>query len=400
MKIALIVKNLNIKGGTQRQALCLARELKRLGHDIKAYTFSFDREKCYSDLMAEIEIISLPPEKLNKKSYLPQIRKLRETVYENKISRELARLIDKDTEVLNPHDQVSYKAAYYFKKETKNIPAVWMMNDLPLSRFIYDRERICRPDFKKPLLNVMSYYLKDWYENKKFLSRQDKIVVLDNWNKGLVKKYLGREAEVVRSGLDIEKFSYRAKAMSGRVNLLMAGIFFPHRRFEDAVEAVKILREEGRDVNLAIVGSGELDKKYYEKIVKLTADLKLNDCVSFLGRVSDEELVRLYQEKDIFIFSNYPQTWGLAVFEAMAAGTPVIISRGAGAHEVLTDKENALIVEEKQPAQIAQAVKELADSPELYQKLNQQGRQFAEENITWRQYALKMLKIFEQETDK
>jgi len=63
MKIAIIVKKLNIKGGTQRQALSLAKELKKLGHEIKLYTFFYSNENCYADLLEGFEVIVLPPRK-------------------------------------------------------------------------------------------------------------------------------------------------------------------------------------------------------------------------------------------------------------------------------------------------------------------------------------------------
>lgn len=47
--------------------------------------------------------------------------------------------------------------------------------------------------------------------------------------------------------------------------------------------------------------------------------------VSFLGRLSEKDLLAAYSRADVFLFPNAPQTWGLAVFEAMAMGcVPVI----------------------------------------------------------------------------
>jgi len=75
----------------------------------------------------------------------------------------------------------------------------------------------------------------------------------------------------------------------------------------------------------------------------------LSDCVVFHGHISEEKLVEFYSTSDIFVFPNYPQTWGLAVFEAMGCGTPVVVSTSCGASEVLTDKENAILVPPKSP---------------------------------------------------
>jgi glycosyltransferase involved in cell wall biosynthesis len=110
----------------------------------------------------------------------------------------------------------------------------------------------------------------------------------------------------------------------------------------------------------------------------------------FLGKVSDAEMVKMYQAADVFVFPNSPQTWGLAVFEAMACGTPVVVSRGAGASEVLTDGVNGYLVDPASPDQMAAAIRRIAENPADWVRLSREGRRFVEENITWVQYGRKM----------
>ncbi|MEK7541994.1 MAG: glycosyltransferase family 1 protein, partial [Patescibacteria group bacterium] len=59
MKIAMIVRRLNVRGGTQRQALELARELQRRGHRIRIYTFVYSREDCFGDLLEGLAVLPL-----------------------------------------------------------------------------------------------------------------------------------------------------------------------------------------------------------------------------------------------------------------------------------------------------------------------------------------------------
>ena len=112
MKIAIIIRRLNVKGGAQRQALCLARELQKIGHRVKVYTFIFSKGDCYSDLLENLKVVCLSDYKTRSNYFI-------NLFFENKNSKKLAFLIDKDTEILNPHDQVSYKVATYFKKRIK-----------------------------------------------------------------------------------------------------------------------------------------------------------------------------------------------------------------------------------------------------------------------------------------
>ena len=69
----------------------------------------------------------------------------------------------------------------------------------------------------------------------------------------------------------------------------------------------------------------------------------------------------------------------------------MIVSKTTGVAEVLTDMNNALLVEPMRPDQIADKAEALMDSPELYAKIAAKGQQFVKENISWDTYAEKVL---------
>ena len=373
MIIAIIIRRLNVKGGAQRQALCLARELKLMGHNVALYTFFYDKNKCFSDLINGLAVIV-------SNAADPKL---------------LSSLIDPHSDLLNPHDQEAYKVAFHFKKDIKNTPSVWMMNDVPGKGFGFWKESQFNPELRRSFAKAFYHKFYDW-RDKSFIASQEKITVLDNWNKELVKNHYKKDAVVVRSGLDVDQFGYKEHLhpKSKTIKLLCAGIFFPHRRFEDAITATSLLQSNGYDANLTILGDYENDKNYYGKLTRWAHFLRIENRVKFVGKVSDEELKKAYQNHDIFIFSNHLQTWGLAVFEAMASGTPVIVSRTSGASEVLRDNKNALLVNPKTPEEIKNAVLKLVSNPDFYSKISREGRKFVEQNISWKKYAQEMLKVF------
>ena len=382
MKIALIIRRLNTRGGAQRQALELARELKKRGHVVTLYTFAYSKKDCFESLLEGMRVVVWKEGKRRGFS-------LGSFFEENRRAKELALQIDKDTDLLQPHDQVAYRVAAYYKKMVKNIPSVWMMNDVPTRAYAEWYGRQIHPAFRVPFFKRLTNWLMDFYDRRNFISTQDAIAVLDNFNKENVMRFLGRDAVVVRSGLGIAAFRFveHLSPHRGDVRLLTMGIFMRHRRFEDVIEAVKILQGRGINARLTIIGDQNNDKKYAEEMKTLVKEKGLESRVSFLGRVSEEELVAGYQNSHIFIFANDPQTWGLAVFEAMACGTPVIVSRGAGAHEVLTDRENALLISPRAPEEIARAVESLIANPAFYTSLSHMGRAFVEQNMDWKKYA-------------
>jgi glycosyltransferase involved in cell wall biosynthesis len=127
------------------------------------------------------------------------------------------------------------------------------------------------------------------------------------------------------------------------------------------------------------------------------AKRQLEDHVKFVGQISDQKiLVSEYQNADVFVFASHMQTWGIAVFEALATGLPVVLSRTAGASEVLTEGENVFLADPGRPGTYARAIEELAINPPLYQKISRTGSDFVRRVITWENYAKGLLGLFEE----
>lgn len=387
MNIAIIVRRLNVKGGTQRQALCLARELMRRGHDVVLYTFLVSPDDCYSELLRGLRVVALG-------SY-PKGRIFADSA-ENCAARMLAASIDPTTDMLNPHDQVAYKVAAYFKKCVRNVPSIWMMNDVPTRRRAEERLKEAKPGVVIPWYKRLTHRLLDWYDCRVFIREQNVILVLDDRDRDWAEEEFGMKAYTIRSGISYEQFPYHERmSLSGRpMRLLMAGIFFPHRRFEDGIEAVASLRKQGIPVELTIAGDPAGDREYARKIRALIHEHGLDDTVKLAGKVSDAELVSMYRENDIFLFPSHLQSWGLAVFEAMSSGMPVVVSQTAGASEVLEGGKTALVVPPKSPSAIAGAVETLAGNSELFIRLSKNGRTFVENNMSWSRYTDDMEKFF------
>jgi glycosyltransferase involved in cell wall biosynthesis len=404
MKIGIIVSRLNVKGGTQRQALCLAREFVRMGHAVTLYTFKYDKEKTFSAI-ENIPVVALSTVYPGFVKKMPKIfgffsrpSFFVDYIHKLRSSRLLAHLIDPETAFVNPHGHFSYRVCYYLKKEVASIPAIWMLNTMPLLLWNAKRRLNTDPTFRISFVRRMLYRLMDSIEKRKFISAIDTIMVLDDKGRDTVSDTMHRDAIVIRSGVDTDAFHFRLhQAPRERiVNLLSVAFFAPHRRFEDTIEGMAIVRDHGYRMNLSIIGEWRNSLSYYEMLKKLIKAKDLDGAVRFLGRISDEELIRHYQEDDIFLFCNHMHPWGLAVFEAMACGMPVIVSRGSGASEVLSHDENAFLVPAKNPTAIADALQALIDNTELYVKLSAAGREFVEKKMGWPRYAAEVLAIGER----
>lgn len=413
MKIGIVVWHLDINGGTQRQALELAQNLIKMKNEVVIYTTTYDKKVCYPDICKKLKIISLDKNFDNKKNI--RSNKLYNLLLNfindrniNKIAKQLADKIDNSFDILNCHDFLTNRIGFYFKNKDRNTKLAWMLNDIPMVFLDKDRKTWGIRKYQNPnrIKNWKDLIIKfkdkifekySIHKEQKFSRAFDKILVLDNRNRALVKKYLNQNSEVIRSGLDINFFSFKQKITkysNDPFNILSAGIFFPYRRFEDTIKAVSTLNKKGYKVKFDIIGSDEYDKNYGKKLGKLVQKEELEDVVKFLGPVSDKELLRNYYKADVFVFPNHNQTWGLVVFEAMACGTPVILSQTTGAAEVLTDKKNALIIAPMNPEEIADKLEELITNKSFREELITNGKKFIDENISWELYSEKMLNFF------
>jgi len=403
MKIAIILYRMNIKGGTQRQALFLARELKKYGHDVTFYTFKYDRERCFSELLEGMRVVSLEekhPQWLkqkikifgvfNRPSLLTDFLRIRVA------ARNLAAMIDIDTEILNPHGHIAYRISYYFKKYNPRVISVGMFNTMPRLSWAYWKKKQADLYYNVGVMKRLLMWIIDWYDARIFIHAQDRILVLDERDVERVFYFFGKKAYVIRSGVDVGMFLYKERKgfAQKKMRILAVAMLAPHRRFEDIIEALAVLRGKGIDASLDIIGVWEQSKDYYDKLVRLAQQCEVAEQTVFFGKVSDRELLAHYASHDVFVVSSHHQSWGLAVFEAMASGLVAVVSRSVGAAQVLKDGETALLVEPLQPTDIAQALERLWNDPRFMHQLSRNGRAFVEEYISWKRYTTDMLMAF------
>lgn len=405
MKVAIIIRRLDVKGGSQRLVLYLANKLQEWGHEVKLYAFFYSKESCFPDLLQGLEVVALDPLRARERRY-PRLSRIPILGYlatmlrigrETTSARAMAAMIDRDVDILNPHERVAHRAAHFYQRHVRAVPSVWNTNDTHSLRFLVAKLEDIDPAYGQPWWKHLGYRICDWYENWRYISSQDAIVVVDEFNRRATREYFGREAVVVRNGPNPGQFTYRPRRpLTKEVKLLTSGIFFPHRRFEDAIRGVECLSSWGYDPVLWIIGDPAGDPAYAEKLSQLVRERHLEARVEFLGRISEEKLVSYYHQADIFLYPHHLQSDGLAPTEAMISGLAVIVSRSAGIHEIIRERETGLLVNPKDPEGIAGAVKELIEDPELYLKLSANGSAYVRATLSPETQARGILSVYEE----
>lgn len=150
--------------------------------------------------------------------------------------------------------------------------------------------------------------------------------------------------------------------------------FWSHKNHVNLLlAATELKREHQIDLPLVFVGSNKGNEEYLRTVA---AQLEPSVDVAFLGFVPLEDLVALYRGAFALAYVTFFGPENLPPLEAFALGCPVIASDVSGAREQLGN--TALLVDPRNPAEIAAAIKSLHDNDSLRSTLVEQGRARAE----------------------
>jgi glycosyltransferase involved in cell wall biosynthesis len=147
----------------------------------------------------------------------------------------------------------------------------------------------------------------------------------------------------------------------GVPRLLFIARMVPTKGLIDVIRACALLAADGHDFSLLCVGDGPARREGEEE-VRLRG---LADRVQFVGYVPESETGRFYASSTALVFPTQTEGFSITIFNAVAAGLPVVTTRIRGAADHLSEPENCLWVEPRDPVGLAQRIGELLDDPEL-----------------------------------
>lgn len=93
--------------------------------------------------------------------------------------------------------------------------------------------------------------------------------------------------------------------------------------------------------------------------------LGIQDMVTFIGNVPNEEVKDYLGAADLFLFASTSETQGIVLAEAFAAGTPVIAVRAVGTDDIIEDGVNGFLTEEEESVWADRVAQALSDQERL-----------------------------------
>ncbi len=347
LKVALVAEELTQLGGAERVLDCLIELFPKA----PVYTLVWDNQKtggkyAKHDIRTSF-IQKLPFGIKNYKWYLPLMPWAIESFDFKKydVVLSVTSALVKGVKTKKPTVHICYC----------NTPTRWLWFDSP----DYLKNAPI-PNFIRPIMPIVIKFLRKW--DLKASQRPDFYIANSVNVQKRIKKYYNRDSFPIFPPVDIKRF--RPKDTPGQYYLIVSRIE-PYKKVDLMIEAFKKL-----NLSLKIVGGGTRLDEYKNR---------LKENIELIGRVSDEDLAKYYQNANATIFPQEEDA-GIVPLESMATGRPVIAYAKGGVLESIIDGKTGVLFQPQTVKGLMAAIKRFQKSMRLgkfkQQLIRQQAKKF------------------------
>jgi glycosyltransferase involved in cell wall biosynthesis len=348
MRVALVHDYLNQYGGAERVLEAFGQlypkaPIYTLLYDRKKTGYAFDQRRIYTSFLQKIPLV--------KSHHRPFLMLMPLAIEQFDLSQ---------------YDLVLSDSASYAKGIITSPKTLHVCYCHTPIRYAWDDshkyiEEFGYPGPIKKIIPFFMNYIRLWDEQA--AQRVDKFIANSHFVAKRIKKYYGREAEVIHPPVKTNLFYVSDNSDK---YFLMVGRFLPYKQFDLAIEAFNQLR-----LPLKIIGDGP-DRKRLQKLAK--------NNIEFVGLVSDEKLKEYYAHCRAFIFPQ-EEDFGITAVEAMASGRPVIAYSAGGALEIIQEGITGLFFKEQSTDCLIEAIKKFKANDFDPKVIRQRAMEFDQERF-------------------
>lgn len=227
---------------------------------------------------------------------------------------------------------------------------------------------------KKTLLTLSDYRRK--LADRNNARSMDRILVNSYSSMESVYRAYGVYGSVCHLGVDLHIF--KPLGISKENYVYSVGNLAIHKGHEFTIDSLSLLKTKDRPKLLISSGGINLERKDYLEHYASRKGVE----IKIISRVSEKDMVSLYNKAKIVICGAHLETLGLSALEAMACGTPVIAVREGGYRDMVMDGVNGLLVV-RDERNLANAVNLLLTDRSLYAKIAKRSRKSLYPYWTW-----------------
>lgn len=208
---------------------------------------------------------------------------------------------------------------------------------------------------------------------------------------------------VMHPGVDTKQFTpaaaeaaiRRELGWQDRRVLLTVGRLQRRKGHDHLIQALPQIRSAIPNVLYSILSDGE-ERPRLERLVE---ELGLGECVQFRGRAEDDEIIRCYQQCDLFVLPNRTEGvdiegFGMVLLEAQACGKPVVAGDSGGTRETMQVPETGLIISCDSPDPMVGPIVELLQDEPRRKTMGEAGRSWVCAQFDWQQLAQRAATLF------
>jgi mannosylfructose-phosphate synthase len=219
---------------------------------------------------------------------------------------------------------------------------------------------------------------------------------------------LERQISVVPPGMDENRFSpirqEEREALQARYGLepndvLAVGRMATNKGHDLLINAMPTLLKLVPDARLVAAFGGDdsaRDDAGVESLRQLARELGVEEHIEWVQYVPDEDLANYYRAASVFALSSRYEPFGMVAIEAMACGTPTVVTVHGGLADLIDFGNQALFADPNRPEEYGTMLAMPMLYPNLSNELSVEGSRFARRNFGWTGIAKRILNIFER----
>ncbi|MSP19388.1 MAG: glycosyltransferase family 1 protein [Bdellovibrionales bacterium] len=235
---------------------------------------------------------------------------------------------------------------------------------------------------------ILKYFILRW-----FFKRVDLFFSVGEANENYYKEYGVSQSRMIRICYSVDK-EYLLKDLNKKgtskldvkrelnidPNLFLIGFsgkLVVHKRPQDILEMVRMLRAKSVAVGAIFVGAGSLEASLKNKII----DYEIGEWVKMVGFINQDEIGRYYNAMDVFVMPSSKEPFGMSLIEAQLFGKPIVASDKVGcvsATDIAVPNVNTLVYECGNIEMLAHQVEKLIKDQELFSRMGMQSARSAE----------------------
>ena len=162
--------------------------------------------------------------------------------------------------------------------------------------------------------------------------------------------------------------------------VLFMGRLTPKKQPGLILRAFADLADEFESTIFVVAGPDE--RGHLSELERLSTVLGIAERVCFTGSLQKSEVVAALNDADVFVLPSLHENFGVAVIEAMASGTPVIVSERVGLASVVKRSAAGLVIQPTRDA-LRSSLRYVFSNPSVGEQMGKRGREVALKSFTW-----------------